>query len=260
MNDTKVICTVPYNRPQYFCKVLNALSRCSGIEDYIIVPCVEPGNEEIRILVETIRFAETLAASNQSGGLEQGIQEAGTSPIDTGFQLLVRCHVVPGENKIILTVIPKAESLSGTGATIAGFDDFTNGTATIQLPRVQSSTLVTKLMLEDGQTAVLGGMIQESNSTLIRKLPLLGDIPILGWAFKYKSTLKTKSNLLVFITVRIVRGSSDVTDIYTVYGEKHGGQTYKTMNDENARKWNKTKEGSYGSKVKKYERQVASDI
>jgi len=218
-------------------------------------------NHQATIFVgETIRFAETQAASNQSGGLEQGIQEAANSPVDTGFQLLVRPHIVAGENKVILTVIPKAESLSGTGNTIPGFDDFTNGTATIQLPRVQSSTLVTKLIIEDGQTAVLGGMIQESNGTIIRKLPLLGDIPVLGWAFKYKATLKTKNNLLVFITVRIVKGSSDVTDIYTVYGGKYGGKAYERMNEEKARKWNKTKEGSYGTKVKKYEREIASDI
>jgi type II secretory pathway component GspD/PulD (secretin) len=82
----------------------------------------------------------------------------------------------------------------------------------------------------------------------------------LGWAFKWNSTLKDKNNLLIFLTVAIVRSDSDVKDIYTVYGGKYGGETYKMMIDEEEQKWNKTKEGSYGSKVKKFERTVASEF
>ncbi len=203
-------------------------------------------NHQATIFVgETIRFAETDSASNQAGGVEVGIREATGSPVDTGFQLLVRPHIVAGEDKVVLTVIPKAETLSGTGETIAGFDDFTNGVATIQLPRVASSTLVTKLILKHGQTAVLGGMIQEVDSEEERKVPLLGDIPILGWAFKWKSKLKSRNNLLVFITVFIVRSDSDVKEIYTVYGSKYGGKTYQHMQEEAAAKWNRTKGGGY---------------
>ena len=203
-------------------------------------------NHQATIFVgETIRFAETDSASNQSGGVEVGIREAANSPVDTGFQLLFRPHIIASEDKVILTIIPKAETLSGTGETIAGFDDFTNGVATIQLPRVQSSTLVTKLILRNGQTAVLGGMIEEIESDTERKLPLLGNIPIIGWAFKWKSKLKSRNNLLVFITVYIVRSDSDIREIYTVYGGKYGGKNYKQMQEEAASGWHKTKEGGY---------------
>jgi general secretion pathway protein D len=208
-------------------------------------------NHQATIFVgETIRFAETDSASNQSGGVEVGIREATNSPVDTGFQLLVRPHIVAGEDKVVLTVIPKAESLSGTGNTIAGFDDFTNGVASIQLPRVQSSTLVTKLILKHGQTAVLGGMIQETQSETKHKVPLLGDIPLLGWAFKWKSSLKSKNNLLIFLTVCIVRSDSDVKDIYTVYGGKYGGKTFEGMQKEGNGNWHRTKESGYQREVK----------
>jgi len=203
-------------------------------------------HEQATIFVgETIRFAETDSSSNQAGGVETGIREAAASPVDTGFQLLIRPHIVPGEDKVILTVIPKAESLSGTGETIPGFDDFTNGVASIQLPRVQSSTLVTKLILGDGQTAVLGGMIEEAESQTERRVPILGDIPILGWAFRWQSKLKSRNNLMIFLTVRIVRNGSDVKDIYTVYGSKHGGKAYKAMQAEAMSTWNKTKGSGY---------------
>jgi len=203
-------------------------------------------NHQATIFVgETIRFAETDSASNQAGGVEVGIREATNSPVDTGFQLLVRPHIVAGEDKVVLTVIPKAETLSGTSEDLPGFDEFTNGVASIQLPRVQSSTLVTKLILKHGQTAVLGGMIQEVESDDERKVPLLGDIPIIGWAFKWKSRLKARNNLLVFISVYIVRSESDIKEIYTVYGTKYGGKNYRSMEEEAAAKWNRTKGGGY---------------
>lgn len=65
MNDEKVICMPAYNRPQYFQKVLQSLSRCTGIEDYVIIPCVEPGNEEVSTLAEQIDFAECRPVFNR---------------------------------------------------------------------------------------------------------------------------------------------------------------------------------------------------
>ena len=184
---------------------------------------------------DTIRFAETDSASNQAGGVEVGIREADNSPIQTGFQLWVQPHVVPGEDKVILTIIPEAEVLSGKGQTIEGFDDFTNGLATIQLPRVRSSTVVTKLILKDGQTAVLGGLINETTSKIDRKVPILGDVPGLGWAFRWKSDLNVKNNLLIFVTVRIVHNGDDQREIFTSYGQKHGGRTYRQILDDESR-------------------------
>ena len=208
-------------------------------------------NHQATIFVgETIRFAETDSASNQSGGVQVGIKEASNSPIDTGFQLYVRPHIIAGENKVILTVIPKAEQLSGTGSTVTGFDDFTNGVATIQLPRIQSSTLVTKLIMKSGQTAVLGGMINEGLSKIEHKIPILGDIPILGWAFKWKSDLKTKSNLMVFLSVFVVKNDSEMKEIYSVYGERFGGKAYKDMQSDTKLRWDEPKEKGYDETTK----------
>jgi type II secretory pathway component GspD/PulD (secretin) len=198
---------------------------------------------------ETVRFAQTDSASNQAGGVQTGIIEAPNSPIDTGFQLLVRPHVVAGDDKILLDVIPKAEQLSGTSTKYPGFDEFTNGTASIQLPRVQSSTLVTKLMMDDAQTAVLGGMITESEGKTVHKVPFVGDIPGLGWAFKWEQKTRTKKNLLIFITVRVVHNHSDVQEIYTVYGDKYGGKIHDRMVQEDEALWKKTKERGYDVKI-----------
>ena len=172
-------------------------------------------NQEATIFVgQTIRFAETEAQSNQSGGLTFSIREAANSPVQTGFQLYMVPHVVPGTDKVILNVIPEAEQLTGRGTdpNLPGFNIFRSGQGTenevqIALPEISSQTLVTTLMLESGQTAVIGGLITESESEIERKLPFLGDIPLLGFFFKSVSKSKRSQSLLIFITPRIVRDS-----------------------------------------------------
>ena len=180
-------------------------------------------NQPATIFVgDTIRFAETPAQSGTQGGVTSGIIEARTSPVDTGFQLLIIPHVVQGTNKLILTVIPKSEFLTGTTSTIPGFDRFESGGFAIDLPQISSTTMVTKMILRDGQTAVLGGLVTESDTDTIRKIPLLGDIPILGWLFKNKVRNKDKRNIILLMTVHIVRSSDDIRKIYVEYRGRLG--------------------------------------
>jgi type II secretory pathway component GspD/PulD (secretin) len=108
-------------------------------------------------------------------------------------------------------VIPESEALSGSGGpplAPLGFDVFLVGSGTgegsIALPRISSSTIHTKMLLKSGQTAVLGGLTTDSNSRTETKVPFLGDIPIIGWAFKSRSTSQQKQSLIVFITPEIV--------------------------------------------------------
>lgn len=162
-------------------------------------------NQEATIFVgDTIRYAQTEASSSSNGSLVFTLKEVDT-PVRTGFQLYFVPHVIPGTNKIMMTLIPESNTLSGTGTTITGFDHYTNGTQSIDLPRITSRTLVTKMLLEDGQTAIVGGLLQENASRGVNKFPVLGDIPILGWFFKSERSNKTQENLVVFITPRIVR-------------------------------------------------------
>jgi general secretion pathway protein D len=63
----------------------------------------------------------------------------------------------------------------------------------------------TSVMVADGDTVVLGGLIRDKSSEVINKVPLLGDIPILGWLFKSRSASIEKSNLMLFITPKIIR-------------------------------------------------------
>jgi general secretion pathway protein D len=66
----------------------------------------------------------------------------------------------------------------------------------------------TTVLVDNGQTLVLGGLIQDNVTKTEYKVPLLGDIPILGWLFRYETRNSNKTNLMVFIKPTILRSAS----------------------------------------------------
>jgi len=200
-----------------FAATLRLLQRDSRTEVVQAPKLIALDGREATIFVgETIRYAEAKSEQGQAGGLSLSVTEASSSPVEVGFQLLVVPHIVPGTNKLVMDVIPKETSLSGTGnSNLAppGFDVYTIGASglegSIALPRKRSSTIVTSMMLESGQTAVIGGLSTDVDSEQETKVPLLGDIPILGELFKHENTSRDRRNLMVFVTPTIVRSSFD---------------------------------------------------
>lgn len=170
---------------------------------------------------EAVRYAQARVEQGQAGGLLLALEEGDESPVNIGFQLLATPHIVPGTDKVIMEVIPQRTALSGTGTSAiapAGFDVFevgggtTAGAGQIALPRVASSTLSTTVLLKSGQTAVLGGLKSKTESETVTKLPLLGDIPVLGYLFKNRTKQEAMSTLLVFITPQIIRSADDMEE------------------------------------------------
>ena len=165
---------------------------------------------------ETIRYAEAKSEQGQAGGLQLSLEEASGSPVDVGFQLLLKPQIVPGADRIVLEVIPKETSLSGTGeSSLApeGFDVFTIGAAglegSIALPRTRSSTIVTTMMVDSGQTAVIGGLTTDQDTETVSKVPGLWRIPLVGELFKHKVRNRARRSLLVFLTPSIVHTRED---------------------------------------------------
>jgi general secretion pathway protein D len=73
----------------------------------------------------------------------------------------------------------------------------------------------TNIVVPNGDTAVLGGLMKDDGIETVNKVPLLGDIPILGWLFKSKVTRREKTNLVVFLTPKIIRSANDQKDMLT---------------------------------------------
>lgn len=163
----------------------------------------------------TISYPTSEIIQNDNGVPSVELKEAANSPAREGFQILVVPHVIPDSNKIQLTVIPSNDQLTGTTSKILGFNQFSAGgttTSTIDLPEITQQVVVTHMILESGQTAVLGGLLKVSQSETVRKVPFLGDIPIIGYFFKFKSINKQKEDLFIFITPRIVQSAEDTQE------------------------------------------------
>lgn len=77
-------------------------------------------------------------------------------------------------------------------------------------PTTTKRSTKTTVVVKDEQTVVIGGLMQEKQENTITKVPLLGDIPILGWLFKSKSASQGKTNLLVFLTPHIIKEADDL--------------------------------------------------
>ena len=162
---------------------------------------------------EEIRYAQTTASGTQAGGITYSIGEASNSPVKVGFQLLVVPNIVAGANKVMMTVIPQDEFLSGNSSDdLPGFDRFTitgSTTQSIDLPRIRQSTIITQMIVESGRTAVIGGLAIDRHTRTEKKIPFLGDIPVLGWFFKHRSNTNTKNHMLVYITPTILKSASN---------------------------------------------------
>lgn len=74
-------------------------------------------------------------------------------------------------------------------------------------------SLKTKVVVDNGQTIVLGGLISDEVTEVETKTPCLGDIPILGWLFKTRNTGTKKTNLLIFLTPQVVRNQDDLAEV-----------------------------------------------
>ena len=73
-------------------------------------------------------------------------------------------------------------------------------------------SLSTTIVAENNQMVVLGGLIQDDVSNNVQKVPLLGDVPLLGQLFRYKNRTRKKTNLLVFLRPQVIRGPKDMDE------------------------------------------------
>jgi general secretion pathway protein D len=120
---------------------------------------------------------------------------------DVGITLKVTPHIHEG-SVVRLEVSQEASSVVDAAIGDAGFSDIVTNKRTID----------TVILADDGQTIVLGGLIQDDVTNTDRRVPLLGDIPVLGRLFRSTSEMRDKRNLLVFLRPTVIRDAADVEE------------------------------------------------
>ena len=119
-----------------------------------------------------------------------------TSFKDVGVKLKVTPHLTRGE-KIRMKVEPEFSVRSGNVT-------FASGALSYPQPIVDTRKAVTTLLVDSGQTVVLGGLRKKDVSKVVNKIPLLGDIPIICYAFRFEGEETINSEMIVFITPKII--------------------------------------------------------
>jgi len=112
---------------------------------------------------------------------------------DVGIILNVTPHVNP-EGLVILDVAPEISQVGAQTVSIS---------AGVNAPVISKRSAQSRVGIRDGQTVVIGGLMQDQNTTNITKVPILGDLPFIGPAFTRTQTDKTKTELLIFLTPHV---------------------------------------------------------
>lgn len=121
-----------------------------------------------------------------------------------GIILQVTPRISP-DGVVLMDVLPQVSALADTGVPI-GTD--ASG-AQILAPVINITQAQTTVAAADGQTVVIGGLIIKQDSKEDRKIPLLGDLPLIGWGFRYRQMNTSKRELLIILTPHIIYSEAD---------------------------------------------------
>ncbi len=160
-------------------------------------------NQKAKIVVGENRPFPTGQAQGITGGTLVTIERK-----DVGVTLELTPQVLE-DDLIRLEIKQEITAIAENVAQTIG-----SGTATVPVgPTTTKRSMETTTIAKDQQTLVVGGLVRDNVTLSERKVPLLGDIPFLGWLFRFQSRQTEKLNLLVFLTPQLVRDEADMVEL-----------------------------------------------
>lgn len=151
-------------------------------------------NEEAKIVVaENIAFQTAATASSTGGDVYNSYEYR-----DVGKTLTITPHI--SKDRLVRLKI---------ALEVSSIQDQANNR-----PKTSKRTVDTTVIVQDGNTIVIGGLIDDQTGTTTSKVPCLGSIPILGWLFKNQSNTNKKTNLYVFLTPKVVKNPDEAEVVY----------------------------------------------
>lgn len=119
---------------------------------------------------------------------------------DIGILLDVIPHINP-DGLVILDVAPEISALTGTTVPVS---------ESVSAPVIAKRSAQSRVGVKNGQTIVIGGLMEDRTTKTVNKVPILGDVPILGWMFKRTEDKKSKTELLIFLTPHVAARPEDL--------------------------------------------------
>ncbi len=115
---------------------------------------------------------------------------------DVGVKLSLTPHIIPG-GQVQIELEPSIEAVTDSGNS----SDYA--------PTISKRSVKTTMTVPDGQTIVIAGLSRTDKTEVRRKIPLLGDIPLIGWLFRWTSESEQKTNILIFVTPTVMKDAAD---------------------------------------------------
>ncbi|MFO7640859.1 MAG: type II secretion system secretin GspD [Candidatus Competibacteraceae bacterium] len=186
-----------------FGALISALARDADTNVLSTPTIVTLDNEEAEIIVgQNVPFVTgTFTTTTGGEGAQIGNPFQTIERQDVGITLKVKPQINEG-NAVKLEIVQEVSNVVPTA------------TALTQGPTTNKRAIKTSVLVEDGQILVLGGLIDDQLSESAQKVPLLGDVPLLGNLFRYRNTTKLRRNLMVFLHPVILREPAQAS-LYT---------------------------------------------
>ncbi len=181
-----------------FTALFQAISSVTDVNVLSTPSILTTDNEQAEIVVADIIPFPTGSTVGTSGVTVQTIER-----LPVGIRLAITPQISEG-TFLNLNIVTEVSNTTNAPADL-NTQDF--GIAT------QTRTADSSVIVRDGQTIVIGGLVSDRESILEQKTPILGDIPYLGNLFKFKSKQSQKLNLMILLTPRIVETDSDMQQI-----------------------------------------------
>ena len=181
-----------------FAALMNALKGDAATNILSTPNVVAMDNEEAKFVIgKNVPFVTGSFTSTGSGSSSPSNPFQTIERKDIGLTLKIKPQVNEG-NSILLDIDQEISSLAASNESAS--DLITN-----------KRSIQTKVMVEDNQILVLGGLMQDDYTTTTQKIPLLGDLPVIGKIFQNNRTTKIKQNLMIFIHPVILRDVATAT-------------------------------------------------
>jgi type IV pilus assembly protein PilQ len=206
-----------YMSASRFQVVMSALLTDDGTDILSSPSIVTMDNTEATIKVATDFPMPSFAYNDDTGNYEI----TGFTPTPIGITLKVTPYVAPN-GYVTMDLNPEVSEF-GAEVPFASLG--------VSIPQISKENVKTSIMVKDGDTVVLGGLMKQFDQYSNQKVPLFHRIPFLGWFFKYKDKLIQKRNLLIFVTPTILKNENvgtitqNMADWYTKKREAYDETT-----------------------------------
>lgn len=151
----------------------------------------------------TITVGQTIPYVTSSRVTDSGQTINNISWRDIGIILRVTPHITP-EGMVEMEISPEISKL--TSETVAITD-------TVGANVIDVRSADTQVVVQNGKTVVIGGMMEDAKTEKVTKIPLLGDIPMLGALFRRTESKTVKTELLIFLTPQIIQRSNEARTV-----------------------------------------------